>query len=172
MLKGVFFFNFPLEKLKVWVFFFNDSTPFITLYKNPFVLPSPLACWSKLLHQQGNLSDTKMPDISNWVIKISCSIRYVALLHTYGLLCEFVVSSVIIYLFNVFCLYFRYHLRRRKEPKETMFSFFRKSQDSKKVTVPEREADGFVIVGKWCFCIKWFFRLWNFDLEVSLRCLD
>ncbi|NXJ70085.1 UMAD1 protein, partial [Rostratula benghalensis] len=28
-----------------------------------------------------------------------------------------------------------------------MFSFFRKSQDSKKVTVPEREADGFVIVG-------------------------
>ncbi|KAK2531369.1 Umad1 [Columba livia] len=27
-----------------------------------------------------------------------------------------------------------------------MFSFFRKSQDSKKVTVPEREADGFVIV--------------------------
>lgn len=37
-----------------------------------------------------------------------------------------------------------------------MFSFFRKSQDSKKVTVPEREADGFVIVGKWCFCIKWF----------------
>uniref|UniRef100_A0A8V5H7C9 Uncharacterized protein n=1 Tax=Melopsittacus undulatus TaxID=13146 RepID=A0A8V5H7C9_MELUD len=29
-----------------------------------------------------------------------------------------------------------------------MFSFFRKSQDSKKVTVPEREADGFVIVGK------------------------
>ncbi|KAI1242740.1 hypothetical protein IHE44_0000283 [Lamprotornis superbus] len=33
---------------------------------------------------------------------------------------------------------------RQKEPKETMFSFFRKSQDSKKVT--EREADGFVIV--------------------------
>nr|XP_025955282.1 UBAP1-MVB12-associated (UMA)-domain containing protein 1 isoform X1 [Dromaius novaehollandiae] len=31
--------------------------------------------------------------------------------------------------------------------KEAMFSFFRKSQDSKKVTVPEREADGFVIVG-------------------------
>ncbi|XP_054045351.1 UBAP1-MVB12-associated (UMA)-domain containing protein 1 isoform X3 [Rissa tridactyla] len=29
-----------------------------------------------------------------------------------------------------------------------MFSFFRKSQDSKKVTVPEREADGFVIVGE------------------------
>uniref|UniRef100_A0A674GRU9 UBAP1-MVB12-associated (UMA) domain containing 1 n=1 Tax=Taeniopygia guttata TaxID=59729 RepID=A0A674GRU9_TAEGU len=29
-----------------------------------------------------------------------------------------------------------------------MFSFFRKGQDSKKVTVPEREADGFVIVGK------------------------
>ncbi|NXK59907.1 UMAD1 protein, partial [Sylvietta virens] len=28
-----------------------------------------------------------------------------------------------------------------------MFSFFRKSQDSKKVTAPEREADGFVIVG-------------------------
>ncbi|NXB25287.1 UMAD1 protein, partial [Rhagologus leucostigma] len=28
-----------------------------------------------------------------------------------------------------------------------MFSFFRKSQDSKKATVPEREADGFVIVG-------------------------
>ncbi|XP_061852131.1 UBAP1-MVB12-associated (UMA)-domain containing protein 1 [Colius striatus] len=28
-----------------------------------------------------------------------------------------------------------------------MFSFFRKSQDSKKVTVSEREADGFVIVG-------------------------
>ncbi|NXF01552.1 UMAD1 protein, partial [Smithornis capensis] len=28
-----------------------------------------------------------------------------------------------------------------------MFSFFRKTQDSKKVTVPEREADGFVIVG-------------------------
>nr|XP_021137396.1 UBAP1-MVB12-associated (UMA)-domain containing protein 1 isoform X4 [Columba livia] len=28
-----------------------------------------------------------------------------------------------------------------------MFSFFRKSQDSKKVTVPDREADGFVIVG-------------------------
>ncbi|NXH01214.1 UMAD1 protein, partial [Loxia leucoptera] len=28
-----------------------------------------------------------------------------------------------------------------------MFSFFRKSQDSKKVPVPEREADGFVIVG-------------------------
>ncbi|XP_027766739.1 UBAP1-MVB12-associated (UMA)-domain containing protein 1 [Empidonax traillii] len=28
-----------------------------------------------------------------------------------------------------------------------MFSFFRKSQESKKVTVPEREADGFVIVG-------------------------
>ncbi|XP_075275405.1 UBAP1-MVB12-associated (UMA)-domain containing protein 1 isoform X1 [Opisthocomus hoazin] len=28
-----------------------------------------------------------------------------------------------------------------------MFSFFRKSQDSKKVAVPEREADGFVIVG-------------------------
>ncbi|NWX84500.1 UMAD1 protein, partial [Nothoprocta pentlandii] len=28
-----------------------------------------------------------------------------------------------------------------------MFSFFRKSQDSKKVVVPEREADGFVIVG-------------------------
>lgn len=37
-----------------------------------------------------------------------------------------------------------------------MFSFFRKSQDSKKVTVPEREADGFVIVGKRCFSIKWF----------------
>lgn len=36
-----------------------------------------------------------------------------------------------------------------------MFSFFRKSQDSKKVTVPEREADGFVIVGKWRFCIEW-----------------
>ncbi|XP_009703792.1 PREDICTED: uncharacterized protein LOC104165758, partial [Cariama cristata] len=32
--------------------------------------------------------------------------------------------------------------------KEAMFSFFRKSQDSKKVTVPEREADGFVIVGR------------------------
>ncbi|NWV37775.1 UMAD1 protein, partial [Grantiella picta] len=28
-----------------------------------------------------------------------------------------------------------------------MFSFFRKGQDSKKVAVPEREADGFVIVG-------------------------
>ncbi|XP_064023271.1 UBAP1-MVB12-associated (UMA)-domain containing protein 1 [Pogoniulus pusillus] len=28
-----------------------------------------------------------------------------------------------------------------------MFSFFRKSQESKKITVPEREADGFVIVG-------------------------
>ncbi|NWT96816.1 UMAD1 protein, partial [Urocynchramus pylzowi] len=28
-----------------------------------------------------------------------------------------------------------------------MFSFFRKSQESKKVTVPEKEADGFVIVG-------------------------
>ncbi|NWI21421.1 UMAD1 protein, partial [Crypturellus soui] len=28
-----------------------------------------------------------------------------------------------------------------------MFSFFRKSQESKKVAVPEREADGFVIVG-------------------------
>ncbi|NXN77083.1 UMAD1 protein, partial [Bombycilla garrulus] len=28
-----------------------------------------------------------------------------------------------------------------------MFNFFRKSQDSKKVTVPERETDGFVIVG-------------------------
>ncbi|KAM4907870.1 UBAP1-MVB12-associated (UMA)-domain containing protein 1 isoform 2-T5 [Sylvia borin] len=28
-----------------------------------------------------------------------------------------------------------------------MFSFFRKSQDSKKITAPEREADGFVIVG-------------------------
>ncbi|XP_065587300.1 UBAP1-MVB12-associated (UMA)-domain containing protein 1 [Cyrtonyx montezumae] len=28
-----------------------------------------------------------------------------------------------------------------------MFSFFRKSQDSKKITVQEREADGFVIVG-------------------------
>ncbi|NXK87334.1 UMAD1 protein, partial [Formicarius rufipectus] len=28
-----------------------------------------------------------------------------------------------------------------------MFSFFRKSQDSKKVAAPEREADGFVIVG-------------------------
>ncbi|NXO26322.1 UMAD1 protein, partial [Cisticola juncidis] len=28
-----------------------------------------------------------------------------------------------------------------------MFSFFRKSQDSKKVTAPEREADGFVLVG-------------------------
>ncbi|XP_059699751.1 UBAP1-MVB12-associated (UMA)-domain containing protein 1 isoform X1 [Haemorhous mexicanus] len=40
-----------------------------------------------------------------------------------------------------------FYLRRQKDPKETMFSFFRKSQDSKKVTVPEREADGFVIVG-------------------------
>lgn len=29
-----------------------------------------------------------------------------------------------------------------------MFSFFRKGQDSKKITVQEREADGFVIVGK------------------------
>ncbi|NXI46288.1 UMAD1 protein, partial [Galbula dea] len=29
-----------------------------------------------------------------------------------------------------------------------MFSFFRKSQDTKKVPVPEREADGFVIVGE------------------------
>uniref|UniRef100_A0A8B9UG45 UBAP1-MVB12-associated (UMA) domain containing 1 n=1 Tax=Anas zonorhyncha TaxID=75864 RepID=A0A8B9UG45_9AVES len=29
-----------------------------------------------------------------------------------------------------------------------MFSFFRKSQDSKKIAVPEREADGFVIVGE------------------------
>ncbi|NWV54767.1 UMAD1 protein, partial [Daphoenositta chrysoptera] len=28
-----------------------------------------------------------------------------------------------------------------------MFSFFRRSQDSKKVTLSEREADGFVIVG-------------------------
>ncbi|XP_015137389.1 UBAP1-MVB12-associated (UMA)-domain containing protein 1 isoform X1 [Gallus gallus] len=28
-----------------------------------------------------------------------------------------------------------------------MFSFFRKGQDSKKITVQEREADGFVIVG-------------------------
>lgn len=28
-----------------------------------------------------------------------------------------------------------------------MFSFFRKSQESKKIAVPEREADGFVIVG-------------------------
>ncbi|RLW11605.1 hypothetical protein DV515_00001549 [Chloebia gouldiae] len=37
---------------------------------------------------------------------------------------------------------------RQKEPKKTMFSFFRKSQDSKKVTGPEREADGFVIVDK------------------------
>uniref|UniRef100_A0A803YHM2 Uncharacterized protein n=1 Tax=Meleagris gallopavo TaxID=9103 RepID=A0A803YHM2_MELGA len=27
-----------------------------------------------------------------------------------------------------------------------MFSFFRKGQDSKKITVQEREADGFVIV--------------------------
>ncbi|NXJ10864.1 UMAD1 protein, partial [Odontophorus gujanensis] len=32
-----------------------------------------------------------------------------------------------------------------------MFNFFRKSQDSKKITVQEREADGFVIVGKRCF---------------------
>ncbi|XP_035172995.1 UBAP1-MVB12-associated (UMA)-domain containing protein 1 [Oxyura jamaicensis] len=29
-----------------------------------------------------------------------------------------------------------------------MFGFFRKSQDSKKIAVPEREADGFVIVGE------------------------
>ncbi|NXA19592.1 UMAD1 protein, partial [Ibidorhyncha struthersii] len=43
-----------------------------------------------------------------------------------------------------------------------MFSFFRKSQDSKKVTVPEREADGFVIVGKWYFGIKCFL--------LSLKC--
>ncbi|XP_074842310.1 UBAP1-MVB12-associated (UMA)-domain containing protein 1 isoform X2 [Carettochelys insculpta] len=28
-----------------------------------------------------------------------------------------------------------------------MFTFFRKSQDSKKVSLPEREADGFVLVG-------------------------
>ncbi|XP_062461002.1 UBAP1-MVB12-associated (UMA)-domain containing protein 1 [Pezoporus occidentalis] len=39
------------------------------------------------------------------------------------------------------------NLEEGKKKKEAMFSFFRKSQDSKKVTVPEREADGFVIVG-------------------------
>nr|XP_021137395.1 UBAP1-MVB12-associated (UMA)-domain containing protein 1 isoform X2 [Columba livia] len=37
--------------------------------------------------------------------------------------------------------------QKEKKKKEVMFSFFRKSQDSKKVTVPDREADGFVIVG-------------------------
>ncbi|XP_065254289.1 LOW QUALITY PROTEIN: UBAP1-MVB12-associated (UMA)-domain containing protein 1 [Emys orbicularis] len=31
--------------------------------------------------------------------------------------------------------------------KEDMFNFFRKSQDSKKVSLPEREADGFVLLG-------------------------
>lgn len=40
-----------------------------------------------------------------------------------------------------------------EKKKKDMFSFFRKSQDSKKVMVPEREADGFVIVGKWSFCM-------------------
>lgn len=40
------------------------------------------------------MSDTQMPDISNWVIKI----RYVALLHTCGLLCELKIGLSYVYL--------------------------------------------------------------------------
>nr|XP_042712746.1 UBAP1-MVB12-associated (UMA)-domain containing protein 1 isoform X5 [Chrysemys picta bellii] len=37
-------------------------------------------------------------------------------------------------------------VRERLGGKEDMFNFFRKTQDSKKVSLPEREADGFVLL--------------------------
>ncbi|XP_065443093.1 UBAP1-MVB12-associated (UMA)-domain containing protein 1 isoform X7 [Chrysemys picta bellii] len=40
----------------------------------------------------------------------------------------------------------RVRIRERLGGKEDMFNFFRKTQDSKKVSLPEREADGFVLL--------------------------
>ncbi|XP_039379036.1 UBAP1-MVB12-associated (UMA)-domain containing protein 1 isoform X5 [Mauremys reevesii] len=36
-----------------------------------------------------------------------------------------------------------------------MFNLFRKSQDSKKVSLPEREADGFVLLDLVLWFLKW-----------------
>ncbi|XP_065443095.1 UBAP1-MVB12-associated (UMA)-domain containing protein 1 isoform X9 [Chrysemys picta bellii] len=47
----------------------------------------------------------------------------------------------------------RVRIRERLGGKEDMFNFFRKTQDSKKVSLPEREADGFVLLD-----LAWWFK--------------
>ncbi|XP_065443089.1 UBAP1-MVB12-associated (UMA)-domain containing protein 1 isoform X3 [Chrysemys picta bellii] len=60
----------------------------------------------------------------------------------------------------------RVRIRERLGGKEDMFNFFRKTQDSKKVSLPEREADGFVLLDlAWWF--KWLDLL---PLHTSLAC--
>ncbi|XP_065443099.1 UBAP1-MVB12-associated (UMA)-domain containing protein 1 isoform X14 [Chrysemys picta bellii] len=58
-------------------------------------------------------------------------------------------------------------VRERLGGKEDMFNFFRKTQDSKKVSLPEREADGFVLLD-----LAWWFKWLDLlqPLHTSLAC--